>query len=111
LENQCVTIPSALPCHVHWYQFHAVLLLQYAMRIERDVTVLATWALVLLTSTALSHTPFRSCTLQNDIRGNVVGWGTIPQDGRLRIRFPMSLDFSIDLILPPSLWLRCRLSL
>jgi hypothetical protein len=34
-------------------------------------------------------------------RGSVVGWGTILQAGRSRIRFPMkSLDFSINVILP-----------
>jgi hypothetical protein len=33
---------------------------------------------------------------------SVVGWGTILQAGRSRVRFPMrSLDFSIDLILQP----------
>jgi hypothetical protein len=39
-------------------------------------------------------------------RDSVVGWGTMLHAGRKRDRIPMrSLDFSIDLILPASLWL------
>jgi hypothetical protein len=37
--------------------------------------------------------------------GSVVGWGTMLQAGRSRVRFPMrSLEFLIDLILPAALW-------
>jgi hypothetical protein len=36
-------------------------------------------------------------------RGSVVGWGTMLQAGRSRVRFPMrSLDFSIDILNPSS---------
>jgi hypothetical protein len=43
---------------------------------------------------------------------SVVGWGSILQAGRSRVRFPMrSLDFSIDVILPAALWLWNQLGL
>jgi len=39
-------------------------------------------------------------------RGGAVGWGTVLQAGRSRVRFPtVSLDFFIDIILPAALWL------
>jgi hypothetical protein len=45
-------------------------------------------------------------------RGSVVGCGSMLQAGRSHFRFPMtSLEFSIDLILPATLWLWGRLSL
>jgi hypothetical protein len=38
-------------------------------------------------------------------RGSTVGWGTVLQAGRARVRFPMkSLDILIGLILPAALW-------
>ena len=45
-------------------------------------------------------------------RGGPVGGGTAMKAGRLRVRFPMvSLQFSIDIVLPAVLWLCGRLRL
>jgi hypothetical protein len=43
---------------------------------------------------------------------SAVGWSTMLEAGRSRVRFPMSsLDFSVDLILPAALWSSSRLNL
>jgi hypothetical protein len=41
----------------------------------------------------------------------VVGWGAMLQSGRLRFRFLMSLNVSIDLMLPAAVWHWGRLNL
>jgi hypothetical protein len=51
-------------------------------------------------------------TLIRGARDSVVGWSTMLEAGRSRVRLPMmSLDFSIDLLLPAALWPFYRLKL
>jgi hypothetical protein len=44
------------------------------------------------------------CIYNCGARGGAVGWGTALQAGGSRVRFPMSLEFFIDIILPAALW-------
>jgi hypothetical protein len=55
---------------------------------------------------------FTTDSFQGGARGSAAGWGTMLQVGRSPVRFPMtSLNFSIHLILPASLWPWGRLGL
>jgi len=64
---------------------------------------------VLIQATAISlQLPF---TLER-VHSGVFGWGTSPQAGRSRARFPLgSLEFIIALLLPAALWPWGRLTL
>jgi hypothetical protein len=51
-----------------------------------------------------SYSLYFCSLLKEGARRGVVGWGTMLQAGRSRVRFPMkSLDFLIHLILPAAL--------
>ena len=49
---------------------------------------------------------YYSPTVVTGARGGAVGWGTALQGGKSRVQFPMvSVEFSIDIILPAAPWL------
>jgi hypothetical protein len=63
----------------------------------------------ILTKLCMHVMPFEATpyfpTARSGAHGSVLGWGTMLQAGRSRVRFSKrSLDFPIDLILPAALW-------
>jgi hypothetical protein len=77
-------------------------------------SILETWLVLLLVTTwtsppissvLLLHVYFSYGLFVIGARVSVVGWGTMLQVGRSRVRFPMKLlDFSVYLIFPAELW-------
>ena len=51
-----------------------------------------------------TSTSLKAVSCMMGARGSAVGGGTALQVGRSRVRFPMSLEFFIYIILPAALW-------